>query len=154
MLLWRKNMGATVLDAGMTNGPGLHVYAHCLRGVPGGVAMLAINTSRTQQASISLPMQAERYTLASAGQELADAHVQLNGQELMLGDNDALPRLDGSRVPPGTVQLAPAAITFLAVANPGSGGSRAPRRRRVWSARPRNSGCSNHRRSAARERCG
>jgi heparanase len=35
-LLWRKFMGTTVLDAGVKNGAGLHVYAQCLRGTPGG----------------------------------------------------------------------------------------------------------------------
>ena len=39
-LLWRKFMGTTVLEAGVPIQPGLHVYAHSLRGVPGGVALL------------------------------------------------------------------------------------------------------------------
>ena len=29
-----QNMGTTVLDPGVTNGPGLHVYAQCMRGAP------------------------------------------------------------------------------------------------------------------------
>lgn len=45
-LLWRRFMGTTVLDPGVANGPGLHVYAHCLRGTPGGVSLLAINTGQ------------------------------------------------------------------------------------------------------------
>lgn len=113
-LLWRRLMGTTVLDAGPSR-PGLHLYAQCLRGRPGGVALLAINTSRTEPASVSLPMQAERYTLAASGRDLEDAHVRLNGNELALGAGDALPGLQGSRVPPGPVELAPATITFLAV---------------------------------------
>ena len=113
-LLWRRSMGTTVLDPGPSR-PGLHVYAHCLRGQPGGVALLAINTSRKQPASIALPMPAERYTLAADGQDLEDAHVRLNGDELALGAEDKLPSLRGSRVPPGPVELAPATITFLAV---------------------------------------
>ena len=35
-LLWRRLMGTTVLDAGPSRGA-LHLYAHCLRGHPGGV---------------------------------------------------------------------------------------------------------------------
>ena len=45
-LLWRRLMGTTVLDAGFANRAGLHVYAQCLRGVPGGVGMLVLNTDR------------------------------------------------------------------------------------------------------------
>jgi heparanase len=119
-LLWRRNMGTTVLDPGVTNGRGLHVYAHCLRGISGGVSLLAINTSRTEPASISLPTQAERYTLASAGRELRDTRVRLNGEELALSANDELPDLRGRRVPAGPVELMPASITFLAVADAGN----------------------------------
>ncbi len=46
-LLWRRFMGSTVLESGVPIQEGLHVYAHCLRGAPGGVALLAINNSRT-----------------------------------------------------------------------------------------------------------
>ncbi len=44
-LAWRKFMGTTVLDPGPSAAPGLHLYAHCLRGQPGGVALLAINAN-------------------------------------------------------------------------------------------------------------
>lgn len=119
-LLWRRNMGTTVLDPGITNGRGLHVYAHCLRGISGGVSLLAINTSRTEPASISLPTQAERYTLAAAGRELRDTRVRLNGEELALSANDELPDLRGRRVPAGPVELMPATINFLAVVDAGN----------------------------------
>lgn len=122
-LLWRRLMGPVVLDAGPSR-PGLHLYAHCLRRRPGGVALLAINTSRTQPASVALPMPAERYTLAAAGRELEDAHVRLNGDELALEADDGLPSLQGSAVPSGPVALAPATITFLTVADAGNGGCR------------------------------
>ena len=61
-LLWRRLMGETVLDAGQNRGD-LHVYAHCLRGRPGGVALVAINLSTTATAQLALPVPAERYTL-------------------------------------------------------------------------------------------
>ena len=123
-LLWRRLMGTTVLDPGLANGPGLHVHAHCLRGEPGGVALLAINMSRTQPVSVALQTSAERHTLAATGRELEDAHVRLNGEELALGTGDELPSMAGSRVPPGPVDLAPATITFLAVANAGNSSCR------------------------------
>ena len=110
-------MGRVVLDAGPSR-PGLHLYAQCLRGQPDGVALLAINTSRTQPEAIVLPTPVERYTLAAQTPE--DAHLRLNGDELALDANDELPSLRGSRVPSGPVELAPATITFLAVADAGN----------------------------------
>jgi hypothetical protein len=38
-LLWRRLMGSTVLNAGPLQ-PEVHLYAHCLRGGPGGVTLL------------------------------------------------------------------------------------------------------------------
>ncbi len=113
-LLWRRLMGPTVLDAGVPLREGLHLYAHCLRGSPGGVAVLAINNSRTQTTSIELPMEAERYTLTAAQPQAGS--VQLNGQELRLGDDDELPLFQGRPTPSGSVELAPVSITFFAMA--------------------------------------
>jgi heparanase len=121
-LLWRRLMGTTVLDTGIPIREGLHLYAHCLRGTPGGVALLAINNSRTQPTSIGLPVGADRYTLTAAQPE--SPSVRLNGQDLRLGSNDQLPDLQGSRIPPGPVELAPASITFLAVVDAGNGNCR------------------------------
>lgn len=111
-LLWRRLMGEVVLDAG-ANQPGLHVYAHCLRDHRGGVALVAINLSRTMQAGLSLPRPAERYTLTADA--LESASVKLNGRTLALTRTDELPALAGARVAEGALALAPASITFLAV---------------------------------------
>ncbi len=121
-LLWRRLMGTTVLDSGIPLAEGRHVYAHCLRGVPGGVAILAINTSRTQATAIELPAAAARYTLSAPA--LDATQIQLNGQELKLGRGDALPALRGARVGAGTLELAPASITFLALAQAGNAACR------------------------------
>jgi hypothetical protein len=114
-LLWRKLMGTTVLDAGLPPAANLHLYAHCLRGHAGGVAVLAINTGIQAAAGLTVPMPAERYTLASS--DLLSATVTLNGRELKLGPNDTLPEISGSPVAAGTVDLAPESITFLAFPN-------------------------------------
>ena len=111
-LLWRRLMGTAVLDPGPSQ-PGLHLYAHCLRNHPGGVTVLAINTSRTEPASLILPTASERFTLTAA--RLEDTRVRLNGHELALGANDALPDLHGLHTPAGRVELAPVSITFLAI---------------------------------------
>jgi hypothetical protein len=111
--LWRRLMGTTVLDAGRSEA-GLHLYAHCLREHPGGVALLAINTSRTQSRSINLLMPGDRYSLAA--DKLESPSVRLNGQTLHLGSNDELPALRGATVPAGATTLPPASIIFLTFA--------------------------------------
>ncbi len=112
-LLWRKLMGTTVLNPGTSPAPSLHLYAQCLRDVPGGVALLAINADRTDSQSLEVPLSAERYTLTA--KDLLDTHVELNGSELKLGAEDALPPLTGTPTNSGHIAFAPASITFLAV---------------------------------------
>jgi heparanase len=121
-LLWRRLMGSTVLESGVPIREGLHLYAHCLRGSPGGVALLAINNSPTHPTSITLPHDANRYTLTA--EKLKEAHVQLNGQQLGLAANDEVPDLQGRRAPSGQVELEPASITFLAVPDANNGSCR------------------------------
>lgn len=114
-LLWRKLMGATVLNPGPSPAPNLHLYAQCLREVPGGVALLAINADRTASEALDVPLPAERYTLTA--KNLLDTHVELNGGELALGAGNSLPPLTGAPTQTGRITLAPLSITFLAVAN-------------------------------------
>jgi hypothetical protein len=111
-LLWHRLMGTTVLDAGLSR-EGLHLYAHCMRGQPGGVTLLAINNSRTQASSIQLAESAQRFTLAA--QPLQNATVELNGHPLALSPHDELPELRGVDAPAGRVTFAPSTITFLTI---------------------------------------
>jgi hypothetical protein len=118
-LLWRRLMGPVVLDAGQPRN-GLHLYAHCLRGQAGGVALVAINNSRTDTAALRLSRAATRYTLSAM--PLQSDVVRLNGRDLRLQADDNLPSLDGRREPAGRIELAPASITFLVIPkaeNPG-----------------------------------
>ncbi len=115
-LLWHRLMGTTVLDAGASPAPSLHLYAHCLAGHPGGVALLAINVADKAQ-SLTVPA-SERYTLTA--KELETKVVDLNGAELKLGANDALPELKGTSTHPGPLTLPPTSITFLAIAKAGN----------------------------------
>lgn len=117
-LLWRRLMGTVVLDAGSSR-EGLHLYAHCLRNSSGGVALLAINNSRTASSSIEIPVTSERYTLAA--DVLESQTMRLNGKPLQLRVGDELPAIIGAREPAGRVSFAPTTITFLAApaaANP------------------------------------
>ena len=112
-LLWRKLMGTTVLESGVPIQAGLHVFAQCLRGTPGGVALLAINTDKSTPRALTIPLASERYTLSAV--VLDSRKVELNGAPLALGANDALPTLTGAAAVAGTVTLAPATVTFIAI---------------------------------------
>jgi hypothetical protein len=110
-LLWKRLMGRTVLESGAE-----HVYAHCLQGVPGGVALLAVNPERVA-GKLAVPLAAERYTLTA--KELLGHSVELNGRELGLA-GEALPKMAGRREKAGTWELAPLSITFVAIAGAGN----------------------------------
>ncbi|HXO72253.1 MAG TPA: hypothetical protein VN838_25105 [Bradyrhizobium sp.] len=113
-LLWRRLIGTTVLDSGVPIEQGLHVYAHCQRGTPGGVTLLLINTDRIASRSLNLARASQRYTLDATS--LRSTIVQLNGTTLALDDRDELPPIEGVPTADGTLTFAPATITFLTVA--------------------------------------
>jgi heparanase len=117
-LLWRKLMGTTVLEPGASVTPTLHVYAHCLRDVPGAVALLAINTDRNASQRLDLASKSQRYTLTA--RTLEDTHVDLNGSELKLGSNNTIPSMNGVPTNFGPITLPPASVTFLAVPDAGN----------------------------------
>ena len=111
-------MGTVVLNGGESR-EGLHLYAQCLRGHLGGVALLVINNSRADRSEITLPAASVRYTLSAAA--AGSAVVMLNGQPLKLGPNDDLAEINGRATAPGQISFSPATITFLAIpeaANP------------------------------------
>jgi glycosyl hydrolase family 79 len=121
-LLWRQLMGTTVLDAGLPFSSGLHVYAHCHRGTPGGVSLLVINTDRDAPHALMLPTASVRYTLEAAS--LLDTDVRLNGSTLALGPGGELPPLAGAPATASTMTFAPATITFLAIPHAGNNACR------------------------------
>lgn len=116
-LLWRELMGTTVLDAGVPIQSGLHVYAHCQRGTPGGVALLVINTDRNAPHSLVLPAASTRFTLDAVS--LQDTDVRLNGHTLALDARGDLPAIAGAATTASKVRFERATITFLAI--PGAG---------------------------------
>ena len=95
-------MGTTVLDAGPSSAPGVHLYAHCLAGQPGGVVVLAVNTERGAARELTIPMRGERYTLTSAP-GLLSRSLELNGNPLALGKDGAMPALEGVPTQAGPV---------------------------------------------------
>ena len=112
-VLWRKFMGTTVLNPGPSPAPGLHLYAQCLRGHPGGVALLVINTDRTAVQELAIPLLSNRYTLTA--KNLLDNTVQLNGSELKVDAEGELPPVTGAPTNSGRVVFSAASITFLAI---------------------------------------
>lgn len=112
-VLWRRLMGTKVLDAGESPTPDLYVFAHCLRGKSGGVALLAINADKASPHELTLTTKSARYTLNAT--DLLASTVQLNGVEIALTSAGDLPALSGAVQAAGQVSLAPASITFLAV---------------------------------------
>lgn len=108
-VLWRRLMGTQVLDAG-SNQPGLHVYAHCQRGVAGGVTLLAINLEKTP-ADIRFSGPANVYALTSP--ELQSKTVLLNGRALTLGPDDKLPTMSPAPLKGKRLTLAPTSIAFI-----------------------------------------
>ena len=117
-LLWRRLMGTTVLESGVPVTEGQHIYAHCLRDVPGGVAVLAINNDQNSPRTLQVGAIGLRYTLSAS--PLRSRAVNLNGLELRMGADDELPPLTGARFPAGTLTLAPGTITFLALPDAGN----------------------------------
>ena len=116
--LWRQLMGPVVLEAGVPVPSGLHVYAHCQRGRPGGVALLVINPGRDAPHTLRLAAASLRYTLDAAN--LLDQRVRLNGTPLALSADDELPAIEGVPTTAATATFAPATITFLAIPEAGN----------------------------------
>jgi hypothetical protein len=112
-LLWRRLMGETVLDPHASPATNVYVYAQCLQKSPGGVALLIINADQQRAREITLPLEAERYTLTAT--RLRDTAVQLNGRTLQLNSDGDVPQLAGQSTRGGRLSFAPISITFLAL---------------------------------------
>jgi hypothetical protein len=114
-LLWRRFMGATVLDPHISPIPNVYVYAHCLPSHPGGVTLLVINADRQQVREITSPSDAERYTLTA--KQLQDTSLQLNGMTLQLSRDGDMPQFLSMSTRAGHISFAPTSITFLVIAH-------------------------------------
>jgi hypothetical protein len=111
-LLWRRLMGTTVLQPGASSAKSIYLYAHCLRGASGGVAVLAINPGETA-ATLDVSTPATEYVLSSREPDSGD--VDLNGVTLKLGAGDSLPPMNGVDVARRAITISPGTVTFLAL---------------------------------------
>lgn len=113
VLLWNRLMGTTVYDTAEPIREGAHVFAHSRKDGKDGVVYLIINNSLTDATTVELPKDAERYTLAGADGNVRASVMTLNGQPLVLGENNSLPEMKPVAQAAGTVELAPGTCTFL-----------------------------------------
>ena len=112
-VLWRRLMGTTVLDAPTASESNLYLYAHCLRGHKGGVAVLALNADRNASQEIQLAAASTRYSLTA--DDLMASQVKLNGKALELSAGGDLPAMEGAPALKGMTELPAASITFFAI---------------------------------------
>ncbi|MEQ1495101.1 MAG: hypothetical protein ABL912_04970 [Novosphingobium sp.] len=110
-VLWRRNMGTTVLASPRSPSPALRLYAHCLAGKPGGVAVMALNTG---EASQRLGLGGKGLGWTMTGQPIDTRAVQINGRSPGLDDNGGLTGLVGVAVA-GNVTVPGQSVAFYAL---------------------------------------
>ena len=113
VLLWTRLMGSAVYDTGEAVRMGAHVFAHSRKDGKEGVVYLVINNSETEATTVELPKDAQCYTLAGKDGNKRAAVMTLNGKDLVLGEGNTLPALEGVAQSAGTVDLAPMTCTFF-----------------------------------------
>ncbi len=110
VVLWNRIMGQTVYETEPEQ-EGAHVFVHDRADGKDGYAVLVINNSKTDATTVELPKDAEAYVLSA--DTLRSQTMKLNGQELVLGDNDEVPALDPVAAPAGSFTLEPATMAFF-----------------------------------------
>ena len=113
VLLWNTLMGTTVYDSKIPASEGAHVYCHSRKDGKDGCVYLVINNSKTDVTTVELPKDADAYVLDGNG-DMRSTVMYLNGKALTLGENDALPEMNGKAVS-GAVELAPGSCAFFAL---------------------------------------
>jgi heparanase 1 len=112
-VLWAKLMGPSVLAAPVATSSDVRIYAQCLRGKPGAVALVALNLGSGSQ-SLSPGKDALAYTVTAAS--LDDRTVLINGVAPSVNDAGDVTELTPRRVTT-RMTLPPQSISFIAVAN-------------------------------------
>ena len=113
VLLWNRLMGKTCYASGEQIREGAHVYAHSRKDGKDGYCYLIVNNS-AEVTTLELPGEATVYALTGNGKHRSRTML-LCGRELVLGENDELPSLEGVAVSGGTVEVAPGGCTFVVV---------------------------------------
>ena len=111
VLLWNRLMGKTCYATGAANEEGAHIYCHSRKDGKDGCVYLVINNSWTETTTVELPGAAQVYALTGKN-GIRSRTMCLNGEELVLGENDALPELKGAEAS-GKLEIAPGGCTFI-----------------------------------------
>jgi heparanase 1 len=113
-LLWRRLMGTKVLDATSAESGRMRAWSHCMRGVPGGVAVAWIHLDRERSGVLEVQGVAGDGALyALTAPELTSPTVDLNGETLALGEQDALPALEGAPMEGNRATVPPTSYGFV-----------------------------------------
>jgi hypothetical protein len=108
-VLWKRTMGSRVLAAPASPSSSLNLYAHCLRGRPGGVALVAINVGAADQS-----LDAGKAVVWSlTGTPLDTRELRINGVVPRADGAGRLSGLAGARVD-GVVHIPSQSIAFIA----------------------------------------
>jgi len=116
--LWKRTMSDRVLDsrrAGITSD--MRIYAHCQRGVSGGVTILAINPDPAASRTLRVKGRADVFSLTQV--ENRPGNAALNGKVLQLGDGDSLPPLI-ARQQTDAITVPRASVNFIMVPSAGN----------------------------------
>ncbi|MCC6942403.1 MAG: hypothetical protein IT551_12455 [Novosphingobium sp.] len=111
-VLWRRTMGQTVLASPKSPSPAMRLYAHCLAGKPGGVAVMALNTGEAAQ-RINLGGKALGWTMT--GTPLDTRNVLVNGRQPALGTDLNFAGLEGAAIN-GKTTIPGQSVAFFAIA--------------------------------------
>ena len=112
VLLWKQLMGDVVYDVSDLRKDGSYIYCHSRKDSKEGQVYLVINNSWTDTMTVELDSAAEVYTL-TGHEKIRSRTMCLNGKELVLGEDDALPEMNGVSVNAGFVEIAPGGCSFI-----------------------------------------
>ncbi len=117
-VLWARLMGPTVLASPQTGLTDTRIYAHCMRGKAGGVALLALNLGTADQV-ISPGKSASAYVVTA--KTLDDRVVNINGAAPNMGDDGRITGIDAKLLGlHGKLTLPAQSVAFVAVPNAGN----------------------------------
>ena len=114
VLLWNRLMGNTCYAVEAPQTEGAHVYAHSRKDGKDGYCYLVINNSLTEETTVSLSSDAELYILGGES-GMRSKVMSLNGRALTLGENNALPYLEGDKVSAGEYKIPAGSCAFIFV---------------------------------------
>jgi heparanase len=111
-LLWNRIMGSTVLEPPPSPSAELRLYAHCLKGRPGGVGLVALNPGSAAQ-RLSLPRRKAQVWLMT-GKPLDTKSAAINGKTPAMDDKGNVTGL-APVMAKGSFAMAAQSIAFVAL---------------------------------------